>query len=154
MQRDEKMEFWWKRFNKLAAIDRKRYFDDCDIQKYGRWPMMWAGGPPISVHFGMFVQALNTLTTDKQREKWLPRAKALNIIGCYAQTELGHGSNASDLETTATLDLEKDQWVINTPTITATKFWPGTMGLMANHAIVFARCITNGTDNGIAPFFV
>lgn len=65
------------------------------------------------------------------------------MIGCYAQTELGHGSDVSGLETTATLDMETDEWVINTPNIRATKFWPGSMGTSANHAMVFCRLIAN-----------
>jgi len=77
----------------------------------------------------------------------------MRIIGCYAQTELGHGSNVAGLETTATLDKFTDEWVINTPTIRATKFWPGTLGLMANHAVVYARCIVGDTDYGVKPFF-
>ena len=51
----------------------------------------------------------------------MPQAKALKIIGCYAQTEIGHGSNVAGLETTATLDMKTDEWVIHTPTIRATK---------------------------------
>jgi acyl-CoA oxidase len=78
----------------------------------------------------------------------------MRIIGCYAQTELGHGSNIVSLETTATLDKNTDEWVIHTPHISATKFWPGSMGVMSNHAIVFARCIANGKDHGVKPFFV
>ncbi|KAG6483526.1 hypothetical protein ZIOFF_060174 [Zingiber officinale] len=31
--------------------------------------------------------------TDEQQKKWLPLAYKMQIIGCYAQTELGHGSN-------------------------------------------------------------
>ena len=30
------------------------------------------------------------------------------IVGCYAQTELGHGSDVQSLETTATLDKATD----------------------------------------------
>lgn len=36
-------------------------------------------------------------------------------------TELGHGSNVPGLETTATFDEASDQFVIHTPTLTATK---------------------------------
>ncbi|KAI9078296.1 hypothetical protein K1719_039672 [Acacia pycnantha] len=53
---------------------------------------------------GMFVPAIKGQGTDEQQEKWLPLAYKMQIIGCYAQTELGHGSNVQGLETTATFD--------------------------------------------------
>lgn len=52
----------------------------------------------------------------------------MDIMGCYAQTEIGHGSDVSGLETTAIYDKRTDEFVINTPSITATKWWPGEMG--------------------------
>ena len=58
------------------------------------------------------------------------------------------------LETTATLDLATDEFVINTPTITASKYWPGDLGHFSSHAIVFARMIIDGSDNGVMPFMV
>ena len=58
------------------------------------------------------------------------------------------------LETTAILDLEKDEFVIHTPTIRAAKFWPGSLGRHATHAIVFARCISKENDYGVQPFIV
>lgn len=54
---------------------------------------------------------------------------------------MGHGSDVAGLETTATLDMKTDEWVIHTPHIRATKFWPGSLGIHANHAIVYARCV-------------
>jgi acyl-CoA oxidase len=45
------------------------------------------------------------------------------------------------LETTATFDKATDEFVINTPTITSTKWWPGDMGRFANYALVMARLI-------------
>jgi len=84
----------------------------------------------------------------------MPRVKAMNIIGCYAQTEIGHGSNVGGLETTATLDMETDEWVIHTPNIQATKFWPGSLGTAANHAIVYARIKAAGKDFGPQPLLV
>jgi acyl-CoA oxidase len=75
-------------------------------------------------------------------------------MGCYAQTELGHGSNVAGLETTATLDMNTDEFIIHSPTVTSTKFWPGGLGLWANHAVVFARLIVEGNDFGVQPFMV
>ena len=49
-------------------------------------------------------------------------------------------------------DQANDQFIIHTPTIRATKFWPGSLGVMANHAIVFARCIVDESDYGVQPF--
>lgn len=45
----------------------------------------------------------------------------MSIIGCYAQTELGHGSNVQGLETTATFDPATDEFVMHSPTVTSTK---------------------------------
>ena len=75
-------------------------------------------------------------------------------MGCYAQTELGHGSNVAGLETTATLDLQTDEFIIHSPTVTSTKYWPGGLGRWANHALVFARCIVGENDYGVAAFIV
>lgn len=59
--------------------------------------------------------------TEEQQKKWLPLAYKMQIIGCYAQTELGHGSNVQGLETTATFDPKTDEFVINSPTLTSSK---------------------------------
>lgn len=67
---------------------------------------------------------------------------------------MGHGSNVAGLETTATFDKEKDEFIIHTPHIKATKFWPGTLGRHCTHAVVFARLIIDGNDHGPLPFFV
>ena len=71
------------------------------------------------------------------------------MIGSYVQTEMGHGSNIAGLETTATFDKEKDEFIIHSPTITSTKMWPGSMGIVANHAVVFARLIVEENDFGV-----
>jgi acyl-CoA oxidase len=47
----------------------------------------------------------------------LALAKSGKILGTYAQTELGHGSFVRGLETTATFDQAKDDFVIHSPTI-------------------------------------
>ena len=42
-----------------------------------------------------------------------------------SMTELGHGSNVMGIETTAVYDEAAGEFVINTPTDTASKFWIG-----------------------------
>ena len=76
------------------------------------------------------------------------------MIGAYAQTELGHGSNVAGMETTCTLDLETDEFVVHTPHFKASKFWPGNLGVQATHAIIFARLIVEDNDYGVMPFVV
>jgi hypothetical protein len=84
MTREEKMEYWWKRNNMVAKIDRKRYFDECAGDRYGYWAYMHVGHNPLSAHLGMFHKCIEFLASDEQSKKWLPRVKSLNILGCYA----------------------------------------------------------------------
>ncbi|CAH9120055.1 unnamed protein product [Cuscuta europaea] len=106
------------------------------------------------LHWGMFVPAIKGSGTEEQQQKWLPLAYKMQIIGCYAQTELGHGSNVQGLETTATFDPQTDEFIIHSPTLTSSKWWPGGLGKIATHAIVYARLITEGQDHGVHGFIV
>lgn len=63
--------------------------------------------------------------TDEQQAYWVPKAKNLEIIGCYAQTELGHGTFVRGLETSATYDPSTKEFILNSPSLSAFKFWPG-----------------------------
>ena len=102
----------------------------------------------------MFRMSVENLANEAQQAKWLPQIKDLDILGCYAQTEIGHGSNVAALETTATLDKTTDEFIIHTPSITATKYWPGDLGRFSSHAVVFARLIIDENDYGVQPFMV
>ncbi|GAB2300839.1 acyl-coenzyme A oxidase [Dionaea muscipula] len=106
------------------------------------------------LHWGMFIPAIKGQGTEEQQRKWLPMAYKMQIIGCYAQTELGHGSNVQGLETTATFDPETDEYIINSPTLTSSKWWPGGLGKVSTHAIVYARLISDGQDHGVNGFIV
>ena len=102
----------------------------------------------------MFTKSVLTLGSEEQVRTYLPQINHWQIIGCYAQTELGHGSNVAGLETTATFDLETDEFVIHTPSLTATKYWPGDLGRFSSHAVVFARLRVDESDYGVQPFMV
>ena len=110
----------------------------------------------LGVHYGLFFGTLQGQATPAQFSYWAQKgAMSLNgMVGCFAMTEMGHGSNVSGLETTAEFDAAADQFVINTPSLTATKWWIGGAAHSATHAAVFARLIVNGKDYGVKPFIV
>ncbi len=97
---------------------------------------------------------INAQGSDEQIDKWIPLAEKFQIIGCYAQTELGHGSNLSSLETTATFVKETDEWELDSTTFTAAKWWIGGLGAMCTHAVVQAKLIIDGVDHGAHVFVV
>jgi len=107
-----------------------------------------------SVSKFMFIPCIRILGSEDQVKKYLEPSLKFEIVGAYAQTELGHGSDVRSLETTATFDPKTDEFVIHTPTLTATKWWPGELGLNANHCICFAQLIIEGKNYGVHGFMV
>jgi acyl-CoA oxidase len=61
---------------------------------------------------------------------------------------LGHGSDVSGIETTATYEPESECFILNTPSPTATKWWSGDNYMFSNHAIVIAKLIVKGKSKG------
>ncbi|KAJ1553171.1 fatty-acyl coenzyme A oxidase, partial [Cladochytrium tenue] len=97
----------------------------------------------------------------KRMEVMSKGALALNgVIGCFGMTELGHGSNVAGLETTATFDEASDEFIIHTPTITATKWWIGGAAQSATHCLrpgvligdIGSKMGRHGIDNGWIQF--
>ncbi|KLO15570.1 peroxisomal oxidase [Schizopora paradoxa] len=77
------------------------------------------------------------------------------ILGCYLQTELGHGTNVQRIETTATYLPVSDEFEIHSPTLTSTKWWIGGLGKTATHGVVQARLILpDAKDMGPHLFLV
>ncbi|RLN51982.1 hypothetical protein BBJ29_010022, partial [Phytophthora kernoviae] len=107
-----------------------------------------------ALHTGMFIKNLGLLFTDEQQKKWMDMAKQWRMVGCYAQTELGHGSNVRGLETTATYIPATDEFEIHSPTLTSMKWWPGALARTANFGVVYARLLLHGKDYGVHNFMV
>lgn len=111
----------------------------------------------IGVHLGLFGNCIKGNGTDEQIHYWLQEKGALlmkGIYGCFAMTELGHGSNVAQLQTTATYDAQTDTFRINTPDLLATKWWIGGAAHSATHSTVYARLIVEGKDYGVKTFVV
>ena len=109
---------------------------------------------PGGVHFGMFVKYIQLMGSQEHKEKYLQKAISCEVTGCYAQTEVGHGSDIRSLETTSTFDPVTKQWIIDSPTASSAKYWPGEISFFANHAMVFAQTIIKGKNHGVNPFLV
>ncbi|KAH8647652.1 hypothetical protein BX600DRAFT_475688 [Xylariales sp. PMI_506] len=109
---------------------------------------------PYGLHASMFLKTLQEQSTPEQHKLFLEKAQNYEYIGCYAQTELGHGSNVRGLETTATWNPDDKTFTIHSPHLTASKWWIGSLGKAANHAVVIAQLILNGKPYGPHPFVV
>lgn len=151
------MKEWWQR-HKVIMEDpelRKQITENSTkLSCTFKWFQMFAGTNPMTYHKVMFTRGVMQLGSVEQAQHYESLMNHWQVIGCYAQTELGHGSDVAGLETTAELDMKTDEFVIHTPSIKAIKFWPGNLSVQANHAIVFARCIADGSDYGVQPFLV
>ncbi|NXA55535.1 ACOX1 oxidase, partial [Nothocercus julius] len=109
---------------------------------------------PLDLHLGMFLPTLLTQATPEQQDRFFMPSWNLEIIGTYAQTEMGHGSHIRGLETTATYDPATQEFILNSPTVTSIKWWPGGLGKSSNHAIVLAQLYTQGQCKGLHAFIV
>ncbi|EEP76256.1 predicted protein [Uncinocarpus reesii 1704] len=109
---------------------------------------------PYGLHYMMFIPTIEEQATSEQAAYWLPLARSGTINGAYCQTELAHGTFVRGIETTATLDTKTDEFVVNTPTFTAAKFWPGAMASSCTHVILMARLIIARKDYGVHPFII
>ncbi|RMZ84629.1 hypothetical protein DV737_g1220, partial [Chaetothyriales sp. CBS 132003] len=94
---------------------------------------------PYALQFSMFAISIREQCSDEQKKYWLPKLANWDIIGCYGQTELGHGSNVKGIECQAIWDSKAKEFIIHSPTLTASKWWNGALGRTANHAIVVAQ---------------
>ena len=102
----------------------------------------------------MFLTTLRNLCDEEQQKMFLEPALKGQITGCYAQTELAHGSDVQSLMTTATYDASTETFLINTPEVGAAKWWVGDLGVYGSHAAVFAQLIINGKKYGVHTFVV
>ncbi|XP_064180367.1 peroxisomal acyl-coenzyme A oxidase 1 isoform X2 [Anguilla rostrata] len=109
---------------------------------------------PLDLHLVMFLPTLLNQATPEQQNTFFMPAWNLEIIGTYAQTEMGHGTHIRALETTSTYDPSTQEFVLNSPTITSIKWWPGGLGKTSNHAVVLAQLHTQGRCHGLHAFIV
>eukprot|EP00298_Acanthocystis_sp_HF-20_P001728 c12163_g1_i1.p1 GENE.c12163_g1_i1~~c12163_g1_i1.p1 ORF type:complete len:696 (-),score=300.82 c12163_g1_i1:9-2096(-) len=111
-------------------------------------------GGALMNHYGLFLPTILGQANSKQQMEWLPRCLQMKMIGCYAQTEMGHGSNVRGLRTIATYDKQAQNFILSTPTLQSIKWWPGALGKVSTHAAVYAQLIIDDKPYGVHCFMV
>ncbi|OBJ72014.1 acyl-CoA dehydrogenase [Mycobacterium sp. 1274756.6] len=98
------------------------------------------------VQWGLFGGAIENLGTRRHHKLYVEPTINLDLLGCFAMTETGHGSDVQALETTATYDPATEEFVVHSPTASSRKDYIGGAAETATVAAVFAQLITPGDD--------
>lgn len=125
----------------LAAAETMGAFEGSLLIKFG-------------VHIGLFAGSLYNLGSERHHREYLGRAIRLELPGCFAMTETGHGSNVREIETTATYDSAREEFIIHTPHPGARKDYIGNAALHAQLATVFAQLRIGDQEYGVHAFLV
>jgi alkylation response protein AidB-like acyl-CoA dehydrogenase len=103
-------------------------------------------GLSVSAHNGLCTNHIYTFGNEQQRERYLPNLCSGKMIGAWALTEPGSGSDAGGMTTTAVR--EGDYYVLNgTKTFT-------THGSVAGTYVVIAVTDRSKKKNGISAFIL
>ncbi len=103
----------------------------------------------VGVQFGLFGGAILQLGTRRHHDAYLRDLVSGRLMGCFAMTEVGHGSNVQALGTVATYDPETEELVVTTTEPSARKDWIGNAARHADVAVVFAQLEVAGERHGV-----
>ncbi|KDP46864.1 hypothetical protein JCGZ_24073 [Jatropha curcas] len=165
--KDDYRELCWRQLLGLvreAGIRPFRYVADDPVKYFAILEAVGSVdmslGIKMGVQYSLWGGSVINLGTKKHREKYFDGIDNLEYPGCFAMTELHHGSNVQGLQTVATFDPVRDEFVINTPHDGALKWWIGNAAVHGKFATVFARLIlpthdSKGvSDMGVHAFIV
>jgi acyl-CoA oxidase len=125
----------------IAVFETLAFGDLSALVKYG-------------VQFGLFAGSIWQLGTKRHHERWLGAAANLELPGCFAMTETGHGSNVRDIETTLRYDADAGEFVVHSPGRSAWKDYIGNAALHGRMATVFAQLEVGGQAHGVHALLV
>jgi acyl-CoA oxidase len=106
------------------------------------------------VQWGLFGGAVQVLGTKRHHDEYLERIIDGELLGCFAMTETGHGSDVQHLRTTATYDPATREFEIHTPDEGARKDYIGNAARDGRMAVVFAQLVTQGRSHGVHALLV
>ncbi|GAA1252350.1 acyl-CoA dehydrogenase [Pseudonocardia aurantiaca] len=106
------------------------------------------------VQWGLFGGAVQVLGTSRHHDEYLRAIMNGELLGCFAMTETGHGSDVQHLRTTATYDPATQEFEIHTPDAGARKDYIGNAARDGRMAVAFAQLITGGETHGVHALLV
>lgn len=106
------------------------------------------------VQFGLFGGAVTNLGTAWHHETFLPDITSMKLLGGFAMTELGHGSDVASLETTITYLSDAGEFEVHSPTPGATKAYIGNAAKDGTMAAVFGQLVVDGKSHGVHVILV
>jgi acyl-CoA oxidase len=106
------------------------------------------------VQLGLFGGAVVNLGTAWHHDTYLGDITSLKLLGCYAMTEIGHGSDVFGLETTITYVPETDEFEVHSQTEDATKAYIGNAASHGTMAVVFGQLQVRGRSHGVHAILV
>ncbi|ETE61926.1 Peroxisomal acyl-coenzyme A oxidase 3 [Ophiophagus hannah] len=105
----------------------------------------WSLGTKYLLNYQVFKDSIESSGSERHA-KFIEQVESMEIFGCFALTELSHGSNTKNIRT---------EFVLHSPDFEAAKFWVGNMGKSATHAVVYAQLHTpDGQHQGLHSFVV
>lgn len=108
----------------------------------------------MGVQFGLFGGSILQLGTEKHHQKYLRDVGSLDLPGCFAMTETGHGSNVHELGTVARYDPATEEFVVQTPDSSAGKDYIGNAARHGRLATVFAQLEVGEERHGVHALLV
>ena len=108
----------------------------------------------VGVQFGLFGGAILQLGSKHHHDAYIADLVTGDLMGCFAMTETGHGSNVQALGTFATYDSDAKEFVITTPDDRSRKDYIGNAAAHASLAVVFAQLEIGGHSEGVHAFVV
>jgi acyl-CoA oxidase len=130
--------------------DMMQYFSIMETLSYHDLSLVIKFG----VQFGLFGMSVYFLGTEKHHKKYLKQIGTLELPGCFAMTETGHGSNVKGIETTATYQHATKTLIINTPNEQAKKEYIGNAAVHGQMATTFVKLVIDGKDYGVSAVLV